>query len=152
MARTHDPTAPPWVTVFSGELLEAQSLEAGLEACGFHTIIREATGDSDAYQVQVPCVEADAVQRYLAERWQEEQPLLPVDDELLRRIHALGLLVRHSAFWMPIMVFAPAISYVFLSSTLSDRPHQHGMSLVASWFAIVATLSIGGLGAYVVAR
>ncbi len=148
----HDPTAAPWVTVFSGELIEAQSLEAGLEACGFHTNTREAPGDNDAYQVQVPSAEADAVQRYLAQRWQEERPLMPVDEDHLRRIHALGFRVRSAAFWMPFMVFPQAVSYLFQSAALPVRPAQHGMSLAASWFTVVVTLSAGGLGVYVVAR
>ena len=149
---THDPTAAPWVTVFSGELIEAQSLEAGLEACGFHANICKAPGDNDTHQVQVPSAEADAVQRYLAERWREERPLMPVDEDHLRRIHALGFRVRSAAFWMPFMVFPQAVSYLLQSTALPVRPDQHGMSLAASWFTVVATVSAGGLGVYVVAR
>ncbi len=148
----HDPTAVPWVTVFSGELIEAQSLESGLQAYGFATDICKAPGDNDAFQVRVPSVEAEAVQRYLAERWQEDRPLVPVDEDHLRRIHALGFRVRSAAFWMPFMVFPQAVSYLLQSAALPVRPDQHGMSLAASWFTVVATVSAGGLGVYVVAR
>ncbi len=153
MPRADDLTAFPWVTVFAGELIEAQSLESGLQAYGFRTNLREATAENGDFELQVRSPDAEAVHRFVAERWQEDQrQVTPVEENQVERVQAMGRRVRYVAFWMPIIVFGPAVSYLTLSSTLPVRPHQHGMSLAASWFAVVATLSIAGAGVYALAR
>ena len=81
------------------------------------------------------------------ERWQEDRTGYPsIEEGDLERVSALGLRVRHAAFWFPPMVFVHAISYIFLSGTLAGRPSQHGMSLVASWFTVITSLTaVGGV-------
>ena len=153
MAVAEEPPQPHWVTVFSGEFIEVRALESGLSAYGFRTELRTAEPGRDCFALQVPAADAEAVQRFVDERWQEDRsPSTSIEAGDLERVSALGLRVRHAAFWFPPMVFPQAVSYIFLSGTLAGRPSQHGMSLVASWFTVLTSLTLGGGILYAVFR
>lgn len=139
----------PWITVLHGELIEVQSLDSGLQACGFRTRLTEPE-HGNQLELQVPAIDAEAVHRFVTERWREAPSAAsPAEQEQRQHVEALGLRIRHAAFWAPPIVFAPALRYLLLSGTLPERPAQHGMCLAACWFTVVAT--VGGAGAIVYA-
>ncbi len=153
MPVAEEPAEPHWVTVFSGELIEVRALESGLSAYGFRTELKSPQPGGDRFALQVPAADAPAVQRFVDERWQENPcPSTSIEQNDLERVSALGLRVRYAAFWFPPMVFLQAVSYIFLSGTLAGQPSQHGMSLVASWFSVIASLTAMGGILYAVLR